>query len=294
MVPSPAQVHQPQPRTKRRFRPVVLLLTLLARYAPEAQPRVQKSVIRAWYQFLSAPGRAADVAMMNYGYAPLGEPGTPLELAAEEEANRYGIALYHRVAGAVDLRGKDVLEIGCGRGGGAAFIKRQFAPRSVTGVDFAEKAIAFCRRRYAIDGLQFVTGDAERLTFPEASFDAVVNVESSHCYPHFDRFVQEVKRVLRPTGHFLFADFRPQPAVESLRDQLRLSGLTMVEEERITPNVVRALDLDTERRVAFAQRHIPGPLRDIFNDFAGVRGSQAYQEFQSAKTEYLRFVLQKV
>lgn len=293
MVPSSAQVHQPQHRPKRRFRPVVLLLTMLARYAPEAQPRVQKSVIRTWYQFLSAPGRAAEVAMMNYGYASLDEQETPLELSTEEEANRYGIALYQRVAGAVDLRGKDVLEIGCGRGGGAAFIKRQFAPRSVTGVDFAEKAIAYCRSRYARDGLNFVTGDAERLTFPADSFDAVVNVESSHCYPHFERFVQEVKRVLRPTGYFLMADFRPQPVVASLREQLRRSGLTLVDEERITANVVRALDLDTERRLALTQRHIPGPLRNAFNDFAGVRGSQAYQDFQGTKTEYLRFVLQK-
>ena len=51
-------------------------------------------------------------------------------------------------------------------------------------------------------------GDAENLPFPDQSFDAVINIESSHCYPRFPRFLAEVARVLRPGGHFLYADLR--------------------------------------------------------------------------------------
>ena len=32
--------------------------------------------------------------------------------------------------------------------------------------------------------------------------------EASHAYPHFDRFLSEMARVLRPGGHFLYVDFR--------------------------------------------------------------------------------------
>ena len=44
--------------------------------------------------------------------------------------------------------------------------------------------------------------------FPIDSYDAVVNVEASHLYPDVPRFLAEVARVLRPGGHFLYADFR--------------------------------------------------------------------------------------
>jgi ubiquinone/menaquinone biosynthesis C-methylase UbiE len=57
--------------------------------------------------------------------------------------------------------------------------------------------------------LDFVRGDAQNLHFPDQSFDAVINVEASHIYPNLERFLGEVARVLRPGGHFLYADFRP-------------------------------------------------------------------------------------
>jgi ubiquinone/menaquinone biosynthesis C-methylase UbiE len=45
-----------------------------------------------------------------------------------------------------------------------------------------------------------VHGDAENLPFPQVSFDAVINVESAHCYGSIERFLAEVHRVLRPGG----------------------------------------------------------------------------------------------
>src|ERR1700722_10634175 len=40
-----------------------------------------------------------------------------------------------------------------------------------------------------------------------------VNVEASHLYPDFPKFLSEVARVLRPGGHFLYTDFRPRSEV---------------------------------------------------------------------------------
>jgi ubiquinone/menaquinone biosynthesis C-methylase UbiE len=54
-----------------------------------------------------------------------------------------------------------------------------------------------------------VQGDAENLPFDDESFDAVINIEASHLYPQLPRFLAEVARVLRPGGHFLYADLRP-------------------------------------------------------------------------------------
>lgn len=307
---SPIQPLQPHP-PKRAFRPVVLLLTLLARVAPDWQPFIQKSVIRAWYQFLNAPGRGAEITTMNYGYAPRNDQPANLDKAFEQaiatttggEANRFGLALYHHLASKIDLRNQDVLEIGCGRGGGAALIQSCFTPRSMTAMDFAEKAVALGHHQSATgqnatgqnatQNIRFTTGDAEQIPFAAAAFDAVISVESSHGYPNIEHFFQEVKRVLRDHGYFLLADFRPRTAVDLLRRQLQQSGLTLLQEEVITANVVAALDLDTERRLALCAQYVPAPLQNIFNNFAGVRGSQAYQEFQTAQTEYLCLVLKR-
>ena len=132
-----------------------------------------------------------------------------LPLAESDEPNRFRIQLYHRTATQADLSGKRVLEVGCGHGGGASYLMRTLHPASYTGLDLNPAGIAFCRKRHNLAGLEFVHGDAENLPFPDQSFDAVINIESSLHYPRFPRFLAEVARVLRPGGHFLYADFRP-------------------------------------------------------------------------------------
>lgn len=63
-------------------------------------------------------------------------------------------------------------------------------------------------------------GDAEKLPLADASFDAVLNVESSHCYGNVETFFREAARVLRPDGRFLFADFRLQKEMPALEAKL--------------------------------------------------------------------------
>ena len=79
-------------------------------------------------------------AFMNYGFVP--EPGTPtLTLDRADEPDRLCIQLYDHVIGSAELSGRDVLEVGSGRGGGASYLSRYRSPRSVTGVDLAARSI---------------------------------------------------------------------------------------------------------------------------------------------------------
>lgn len=254
-------------------------------------PGLKKRLWRTWYNYLARSHRAAEWTFMNYGFADSTWEWSPLE--AVDEADRHCIQLYAQVAGAVSLEGAKVLEVGSGRGGGASFIKRYLGPGQVIGVDLSATAVDFSKERHAIDGLEFRVGDAEHLPFEDASFDAVVNVESSHCYPSFARFLAEVRRVLKPGGHFLHADFREQGNVDRWRAALTASGLQLVGEADITPNVVLALERDDERKRALIERLIPGLLRRPFFDFAAVRGSSLYQSFRSGAVVYRSFVLQR-
>lgn len=281
------------PRSRQPIRPAAKVLQGVAKVAPGVKPRLQKVMIRAGYQFISRRnGVMSGHSFMNYGYAPLEEVAgtTAPRLRSVEQLSA---DLYAKVAGAVDLSGTDVLEVGCGRGGGAAYVARTFGPRSVTGVDFAKRAIRECRRSFPRAGLRFVEGDAENLAFAPQSFDAVLNVESSHCYPRFARFLHEVHRVLRARGVFLFADMRPSCEEEQMRGQFDEAGLTIVEHEDITPNVLRALELDDARRAQAVRAAVPRPLQRPALEFVGGEGSEVRAALGSGVLRYERFVLRK-
>jgi SAM-dependent methyltransferase len=152
---------------------------------------------------------ADQVRLINLGYEE--DPPMGLSLPQSDEPSRFMIQLYHRTAAQVDLTGRRVLEVSCGHGGGASHVVRTLGPASYTGLDLNRAGIDFCRAAYDLPGLSFVHGDAQSLPFADDSFDAVLNVEASHGYPDFPRFLAEVARVLRPGGHFLYADLRPLP-----------------------------------------------------------------------------------
>lgn len=276
-------------------------LGALLSLVPRLTPRAKKLFWRWFYELVSMRRRDLQTMLMNYGYAPDHESG---EIDAGEDW--FGCQLYGAVAGAADLHMKEILEVGCGRGGGAVFVFERFGPRSLTGLDLARSAIESCRRQYARAGLRFIAGDAENLPHPDDSFDAVISVESSHCYPNMPRFLDEVCRVLRPGGLLLLADFRrtvvaprdgdgqlPGEDVDSLHRQLAESGFQTLDEEDITANVVRALKLSTPGVRARVEHRVPKPLRNYALEFAGVEGSAVYKAFADGGLTYLRFVLQK-
>lgn len=245
------------------------------------------------YQFLATTYANADAwTFMNYGYEPLDPTARPL-LAEADEADRYFIQLYHYVATAVDVTGLDLLEVGSGRGGGAAYIKRYLKPKTMTGLDFSPRASRFCQGRHQVDGLTFITGDAEALPFADAAFDAVINVESSHCYGAMTQFVSQVARVLRPGGYFLFADFRDSQASTALEGQLTCAGLEVVRKVDITERVLAALDTYNDAKLALIDDQIHWWMRKLFANFAAVKGSPIYESFRDGQMVYHHYLLRK-
>ena len=108
--------------------------------------------------------------------------------------------------------GAKVLEIGCGDGGGAGIFSRAFAPALYHGLDVdpAMIRVAAGRRKGPLGANSlFVLGDAERLPYGDAAFDAVVNFGIIHHLPDWRAGVAEVARVLRPGGVFYFEEIYP-------------------------------------------------------------------------------------
>lgn len=244
----------------------------------------KKAMNKYWYPYVTRRWDQDDVVFLNWGYEE--DPPMGLPLDPSDEPNRYGTQLYHRTATQADLSGKQVLEVSCGHGGGAAYLVRTLDPASYTGLDFNPDGIAFARGRHNLPGLDFVHGDAESLPFADQSFDAVLNVEASHAYPHFDRFLSEMARVLRPGGHFLYADFRGFLEYDDWDAALAGMPMRMVSERVINPEILRGLDNNSARYLDLVGRRVPMLLRPIARAFAGAPGTLMYRELQRGRLSY--------
>ena len=183
----------------------------------------------------------------------------------------------------MELRGKNILEVSCGHGGGATYLTRTFQPQSYTALDLNPAGIRFCQQRHRVDGLIFVQGDAENLPFEPDTFDAVINVEASHCYPDFPRFLAEVARVLRPGGHFLYADFRFSDGLAEWEKAIAAAPLKILHTRNINAEVLRGMDRNSARSLDLVARHLPKFLHSLGADFAGVKGSRIHNALSSGE-----------
>jgi ubiquinone/menaquinone biosynthesis C-methylase UbiE len=101
------------------------------------------------------------------------------------------------------VRGKQVLEIGCGMGTHAEMLLRNGA--HLTAIDQTALAVESTRRRLELKQLdaRVLQQDAENLTLPDRSFDVVWTWGVIHHSSDTEQCVSEISRVLRPGGRLM-------------------------------------------------------------------------------------------
>mgnify|MGYP002397289805 CR=1 FL=1 len=247
-------------------------------------------LFRGWYWYVNKADKNAEVLFMNYGYNDTNEH---VELDQEDEPNRYSIQLYHRLAKKVDIADKDILEVGCGRGGGLSYITKTFKPKSALGIDLDARAAKFGNSFYSSTRLRFEQGNAQELKLEDQSRDIIFNVESSHRYPQMEKFLAEVYRVLRPGGYFMITDFRYPHEMQEYHQHIEKFGFTQFDEQIINPNVVSSLEHDTPRREDLVKRLSPKFLHKTALNFAGVVGSPTFEQIKNGEYTYFVYGYQK-
>src|SRR5438093_43138 len=110
-----------------------------------------------WYDYLAETTQANSAApvagqpisqwrFMNWGYEPVGQDEPRPKLLETDEPDRLSIQMYDHLARRAGIDGKQVLEVGSGRGGGCDYLARYFKPQRVVGVDFSSPTVEFCNR----------------------------------------------------------------------------------------------------------------------------------------------------
>ena len=139
---------------------------------------------------------------------------TQLQSAYDEIADQYEKKIWfdQHILGVARLRRKllakangKILEVACGTGQNFSL----FAPNSeITAVDLSPKMLEIARENATKHGLNvnLLGMDAERLEFPDGSFDTVVSALSTCTFPNPIKALQEMKRVCRPDGLILLLE----------------------------------------------------------------------------------------
>ncbi|MEK7555448.1 MAG: methyltransferase domain-containing protein [Patescibacteria group bacterium] len=101
------------------------------------------------------------------------------------------------------LKGKKVLEIGCGIGtDGLEFVK---AGADYTGIDISEKSVKLAKTNFELSGFSsenILLADAENLPFSDNTFDFIYSCGVLHHTPNISKSLSEIYRVLKSSGHF--------------------------------------------------------------------------------------------
>lgn len=104
-----------------------------------------------------------------------------------------------------DVKGKKILDIGCGPGLYANILHKMGA--EVYGIDISKKEIEIAKKHYK--GIDFKVGSAESLPYHDKYFDTAL---IALAFTHFENMglaLDEVYRVLKDNGHLIISEGNP-------------------------------------------------------------------------------------
>jgi len=103
--------------------------------------------------------------------------------------------------------GQHVLDVGTGTGILIPFLHKALGAKGhITAIDYAPNMVGICKTKYAhLPNVSIIVANAEKLQFPDASFDAVT---CFGLFPHLDNkkaALDQFHRVLKSKGRLIIA-----------------------------------------------------------------------------------------
>jgi ubiquinone/menaquinone biosynthesis C-methylase UbiE len=138
--------------------------------------------------------------------------------------------------------GETVLEVGPGTGYYTLAVARWLAPSGTLHIfDLQQEMLDHTTRRARAEGVTNIEprqGDARRLPYPDATFDAAYLVAVLGEIPDQDAALRELRRVVKPTGRIVVGELLGDPHMvgeRSLRRRAPAAGMRF--ERRVGPRV---------------------------------------------------------
>lgn len=116
-----------------------------------------------------------------------------------------------------DLRGKRVLDLGCGFGWHCRYAIENGA-KSVIGVDISEMMINEANKKTASDYIRYICMPIEDIDFSEDSFDIVISSLTLHYVSSFEAVLTNIKKWLVSGGEFVFSVEHPIFTAQGVQD----------------------------------------------------------------------------
>ena len=135
---------------------------------------------------------------MNHGYDPVSN------LLDKDFIMKREASLYLKLLENIDTNNKNILDVGCGRGGGVALYKKYFNFKNVYGCDITDVNIDYAKSKHK--DINFKVANAENLTYDKNTFDIITNVESMSLYIDQSKFLKNVIKLLKSDGLFICTD----------------------------------------------------------------------------------------
>jgi len=98
-----------------------------------------------------------------------------------------------------------ILDVGCGTGTMLERLVKEYPDIHAAGIDLSEKMIVKASSLLGAN-VELLVGDAEKMPWPDNSFDLIICNASFHHYPKPSQALVEMQRVLKPYGRLVIAD----------------------------------------------------------------------------------------
>lgn len=99
------------------------------------------------------------------------------------------------------IKGKTVLDIASGSGYGTKLMAAD--AKFVYGVDIDEDAVEYSRKEFGAKNVEYIVGSGTEIPLKDDSVDCVVSMETIEHIEDQEKFLEEVRRVLRPGGFMI-------------------------------------------------------------------------------------------